>query len=195
MNVEYSHWYWVAEIPTSICNAIIEEGEQQSLFDGSIFGEEAIDFTKRKSKIAWLRERWLQNLFWPYIVEANKEAGWNFVIDRFESFQYTTYIAPDDHYTWHVDMSEKPQLSNGEMLMRKLSMSVQLSPPSAYEGGELQQGIINWRAATIEPKTLDNASAQGSIIVFPSFVLHKVTPVVEGKRSSLVGWVVGPPFA
>ena len=35
---------------------------------------------------------------------------------------------------------------------------------------------------------------QGSVIVFPSFVWHRVTPVTKGTRYSLVLWTCGQPF-
>jgi predicted 2-oxoglutarate/Fe(II)-dependent dioxygenase YbiX len=52
---------------------------------------------------------------------------------------------------------------------RKLSMVLQLSDPSEYEGGELQ--ILD----KANPETV--TKQKGMITVFPSYTLHQVTPV------------------
>ena len=35
---------------------------------------------------------------------------------------------------------------------------------------------------------------QGTLILFPSYVLHEVKPVTKGERNSLVSWVTGKQF-
>ena len=65
--------------------------------------------------------------------------------------------------------------------VRILSFTVQLSDPAEYEGGELQIGLQNM------------TRTRGSAVVFPSYQLHRVSPVTEGRRASLVGWVMGEP--
>lgn len=85
-----------------------------------------------------------------------------------------------DFFDWHTDFS------NGQASTRKLSLSVQLSEPSTYEGGDLQFKINTKEVHA--PKTL------GSVIVFPSFVPHRVTPITKGTRKSLVAWITGPHF-
>lgn len=81
------------------------------------------------------------------------------------------------HFALHTDLG--PRTST-----RKLSYSVQLSDPADYSGGTLDFPLADWRS----PR------GRGSLIVFPSFLPHRVTPVVEGDRYALVGWVHGPPF-
>ncbi|MGB0178111.1 MAG: 2OG-Fe(II) oxygenase, partial [Owenweeksia sp.] len=81
---------------------------------------------------------------------------------------------------WHMDFGA------GEISHRKLSMTVQLSDPADYEGGDLEF-MINQKVVTA-PRT------RGTVIVFPSFILHRVTPVTKGVRHSVVGWVSGTPF-
>ena len=88
---------------------------------------------------------------------------------------------PGGHYEWHIDYGVcwHPGLD------RKLSISIQLSNESQYEGGELE--IMNWRGDSITaPKRL------GSAIVFDSKVTHRAKPVTEGERIVLVGWASGP---
>jgi len=84
------------------------------------------------------------------------------------------------HYDWHID------LGTGRFSRRKLSLSVQLSAADAYEGGDLEFHLSG----------LDHVKMrqQGTLIAFPSFLEHRVTPVTRGERFSLVGWVDGPPY-
>jgi PKHD-type hydroxylase len=72
------------------------------------------------------------------------------------------------------------------MGVRKLSFSVMLTDPEEYEGGELLLKIDSF------PITPPNK--KGTVIFFPSYVLHEVTPVTKGTRKTLVGWVLGPKF-
>jgi PKHD-type hydroxylase len=96
-----------------------------------------------------------------------------------EALQLTNYDQSEHGmYGWHQDF--------GAGISRKLSMTVQLTDPSEYEGGNLQMFTSN------EPKSVPKR--RGLIAVFPSFVLHQVTPVTQGSRQSLVAWVSGPPF-
>ena len=101
--------------------------------------------------------------------------------DIFE-FQLIKYYV-GGNYNWHCDYgtAEKPGL------IRKLSMSIQLTPPEEYHGGELS--VVNYGNATINLST-----RLGTVIVFDSKLPHKVWPVVWGQRLSLVGWANGPRF-
>ena len=83
-------------------------------------------------------------------------------------------------FEWHMDFGA------GNISNRKLSITVQLSDPEEYEGGELQF-MINQNIITA-PKE------KGTAIIFPSFALHRVTPVTSGVRKSIVGWIGGPPY-
>lgn len=98
-----------------------------------------------------------------------------------EPMQYTTYHASaGGHYDWHED----DFILNDRRFVRKLSASILLSDGSEYEGGDLQ----------IENYDLPHevTRSKGNIILFPSFLKHRVTPVTKGVRKSLVVWVSGP---
>jgi PKHD-type hydroxylase len=96
-----------------------------------------------------------------------------------EALQLTNYDQSDKGmYGWHVDYGGK--------ISRKLSLVVQLTDPSRYEGGNLQ--ILT----TGEPSTV--RKQRGLVCVFPSYTLHQVTPVTSGARQSLVAWISGPTF-
>ena len=110
-----------------------------------------------------------------YIVEANK--NWGYDIQRLEQVQMSQY-GIGGHYNWHMD-SKKPV--NNEQ--RKLSISILLNED--FEGGGLE----------IESNKDENVlKYQGDIVVFPSFLQHRVLPVTDGTRYAAVSWAYGPTF-
>jgi PKHD-type hydroxylase len=110
-----------------------------------------------------------------YIVEANRI--WNYNIHRLEKVQLSKYEV-GGHYDWHMD-SKVPV--NDEQ--RKLSVSILLNED--FAGG----GLV------IEPNKDENVlKSQGDIVVFPSFLQHKVLPVTDGTRYTAVSWAYGSTF-
>ncbi len=95
----------------------------------------------------------------------------------YEGVQIASY-SNAGKYDWHID------LGRGASTSRKLSMSIQLSDPDTYEGGELEFGNVDQQTDR----------AIGTLIVFPSFLQHRVTPITSGTRHSCVAWVHGEPF-
>ena len=95
-------------------------------------------------------------------------------------FQLIKYYV-GGNYNWHCDYGIAPKRG----MSRKLSMSIQLTPPEEYHGGELQ--IVDYAN-----HTLMIPGDMGTVIVFDSKLPHKVWPVVWGQRISLVGWANGP---
>ena len=184
----YSAWDNV--IPHQTCQDIINLGEgewNQAQIGGENDSENLNDI--RKSDIVWINEQWVYDLIFPYMMDANEQGGWKYDIKAAESCQITRYTK-DGFYNWHNDgigsHNETYNEPDNEFLhgnARKLSMSIILN--SNYEGGDL------------EIKGLDNKLSklkEGSIIVFPSFLEHRVAPVTKGTRYSLVAWFVGPAF-
>ncbi len=171
----------------------------------------------RDSQVAWLNDQWLYDLILPYINQANIEAGWKYDLDWYETFQFTIYN-PGGFYGWHSDgaschlskyrrhipgVSETKNnnkvLSNHTVYdkfvgkIRKLSMTLNLNVPGEYEGGNLKFDL--------GPHTKNNRyheceeiRPQGSLIVFPSYFYHQVTPITRGTRYSLVLWCLGNPL-
>lgn len=88
--------------------------------------------------------------------------------------------ASGDHYDWHIDVGE------GKTASRKLGFTVQLSASSEYEGGDLEFRTVSADRETFRRK--------GMMLVFPTFWLHRVTPMIRGTRHVIVGWVHGPSF-
>ena len=71
-------------------------------------------------------------------------------------------------------------------------MVCQLSDPSDYKGGELEFSFPTPENRNIS--SIKEIITQGSIVVFPSFIWHRVKPVTEGTRYSLVIWSIGNNF-
>ena len=105
---------------------------------------------------------------------------WRYDLKNHFEFQLVKYDI-GGNYNWHCDYGIAPKRG----LSRKLSMSIQLTPPEEYLGGELQVGDYGNHTIMI-PGDL------GTVIVFDSKLPHKVWPVVWGQRISLVGWANGP---
>tara|TARA_B100001245_G_C22892477_1_gene430057 strand:- start:1312 stop:1923 length:612 start_codon:yes stop_codon:yes gene_type:complete len=136
----------------------------------------------RKTKVSWLSRTpetsWIYECMADVANKLNAQY-YNFDLYGFcEDMQFTIYDEIDAHYTWHIDMGDNTKVP------RKLSMVLQLSDPSEYEGGELQ--VFD----KAEPETVNKQ--KGLITVFPSYTLHRVTPVTKGVRYSLVVWAGGP---
>ena len=88
------------------------------------------------------------------------------------------------NYNWHRD-----EKFDGMGPHRKLSLVIQLTDPSEYEGGGFEfDGDVHDRP---DPSLL---KSKGTIIVFPSYIKHRAAPVTKGRRESLAAWVEGPGF-
>jgi len=153
------------------------------------------DKKKRISDVSWTTEQWVIDLVWPYMLQANENAGWNYDITAVESMQITKYKT-GSFYGWHKDgpsdclsVYNMPDSKFMHGKVRKLSMTILLN--GNYQGGEFQFAHYNKMENKVETPDFKNA---GSIIVFPSFLEHQVAPVTKGTRYSLVAWFVGPPF-
>jgi PKHD-type hydroxylase len=134
----------------------------------------------RKSFIRWIPQSpeymWIYDRIAQLVTEAN--SIWKFDISSMpEAIQYTEYYDDGGHYDWHLDIGPD------ELSYRKISVTIQLSETEDYEGGDLE--IL--RGGTSE-KTV---RGKGAAVLFPSFILHRVTPVTRGTRKSFVLWLGG----
>jgi PKHD-type hydroxylase len=208
MNISNYYWYFQSAIPPRICDDIIKYGLSQAetmartggYGDRELTKQEIKDMKrKRNSDLVWLNDAWIYKEIQPYVNQANRNAGWNFEWDFSESCQFTKYKL-NQYYDWHCDSWDKPYVEEGPIKgkIRKLSMTFQLTDGSEYEGGELEFDFRNYDPhMRDESKHLRQAREilpKGSIIVFPSFVWHRVKPITKGVRYSLVMWSLGYPF-
>ena len=133
----------------------------------------------RACTVRWLDEQWLQDLLWTYVHQAN-QLGFQVDVHQRAEMQCLEYTAPNtDHYDWHHDVQWYGQSD----LDRKLSVTVQLSDAHAYEGGDFEFEEVQTNA---------NFRAKGTVLVFPSYLRHKIHPVTSGTRHALVAWFYGP---
>ena len=137
----------------------------------------------RRSQVSWLNNttdtRWVFEKLADVASQMNAQ-HFRFDLTGFgEPLQLTNYNQSENGmYGWHQDY--------GGGISRKLSMVVQLTDPAQYEGGNLQVMTSG------EPQNV--RKQRGLVAIFPSYVLHQVTPVTQGSRQSLVTWVSGPAF-
>ena len=137
----------------------------------------------RSTKIHWMtNEKYKSSLLSIYQEISSKvrkinDSMWSYNYDGYQSFQYSEYEV-GDHFNWHIDTNQFTGTN-----IRKVSFSLGLSNKNEYEGGDL---ILK---TSVEENCykLD----RGDLIVFPSWALHKVTPVTKGKRRVVVGWGEG----
>ena len=149
----------------------------------------------RISDLSWIADQWVYDTIWPFMIQANQEAGWSYHIKAAESMQITRY-RKGGFYSFHQDgrgdhlsAYNNPQNAFMHGHVRKLSMTTLLS--DSYEGGEFQFASYNKEECVISTPEF---SKVGSIVVFPSSMEHRVSPVTKGIRHSLVTWFLGPPF-
>ena len=174
----------------------------------------------RDSEIAWFSHnnyKWIYDLIVPRVQEANHSAGWKYDIDEYEEIQFTKYH-PGGFYGWHSDgggdhyakykkfidgIHENDKngkwpagyTSNSYQVgrVRKISVTINLNAPGEYEGGNLKFDFGPHNLGE-RYKECEEIRPQGSMIIFPSYLHHQVTPVTTGTRYSLVLWCLGKPF-
>ncbi len=143
--------------------------------------EDHRDAVVRRSQVCWLPNDGFQHVY-QHIAQVVSDAnlkwfGFNVTAIQ-KQMQVARYAAGDrGHYNWHMDAGElQPQ--------RKLSITMQLSDPGDYSGGRLE--------FFFQDKKVFAPTERGSATIFPSFTMHRVTPVTKGVRYSLVAWIIGP---
>lgn len=194
MYLQNYYYYFKSALSSEFCDKIIEHGKKQVVQEAKV-ADETLQKT-RNSSIAWMQDPWLYEAIEPYIQEANVRAGWNFDWFASEMCQFTVY-KEQQYYDWHQDSHHGPYDKPGSPehgMIRKLSVTVSLEDGDKYEGGNLEFDLRNREDSQSVILSAEQARAKGSIIVFPSFVWHRVAPVTKGTRYSLVIWSIGNPF-
>lgn len=182
--------FWVDGFTKEQLKNIMEIGdtiEKEKARVGNMndMNQNSSDKDVRVTDISWINPtestEWLFEKLSVVVQKINHDY-YNYDLWGFQDgLQYSVYNHQDSgHYDWHIDSFGQSQHS-----CRKLSFSMLLNDPLEFEGGEL---YVHGQEKAVLVKQ------QGRINFFPSFMLHKVTPVTQGVRKSLVGWVVGPNF-
>ncbi|MBD36131.1 MAG: hypothetical protein CL512_05130 [Actinobacteria bacterium] len=196
------YWYVPEALTPQQCDAIQHAASQSQQIEGFHFGSEE---NHRKSQISWLYDTEIVQPVAAQMRQANIAAGWQYDLEITEALQYTRY-QPSGYYEWHVDGNQDyhaarkyfPEVPdpiplnvtpfpNLQGTVRKLSATVNLSHRDEYTGGNLEMRCY-------DQMHIFNDSPRGSMIVFPSFMEHRVTPIESGERHSAVLWYNGPPL-
>ena len=175
------------------CDWIINESEKVLDIKNAVIGEEGDNESLyRKSQTGFIHyntpehnELWnvVSSKLWNIVNDANR-TNFGFDIGYLDSVQYTVYHDGGDHYDWHIDTF----LDTPNAFHRKLSVTVQLTNSNEYTGGDFKL-----RDGTGQ-ELPEHVKDKGSVLIFPSFLLHKVTPVTSGTRRTLVAWFEGKRF-
>ena len=174
-------WFLRSHLSEAQCDDIVTFCETFPDQDGVIFTSDGTYDVNdmRRSRIRWV-ERYsdVGEMMMAFFRMANR--NFDFSIEDISSLQYTEYHGNNEgHYDWHIDVN----YINDVLYDRKLSMTIQLSHSDEYEGGDFEL-----RNSDLPEGLRD----RGSILVFPAYLYHRVTPVTSGLRRSLVTWCEGP---
>jgi PKHD-type hydroxylase len=211
MNLQNYYYYFQSALTPRFCDELIKYGKSQQeqlaltggqtnkIQEGKNLSDEDLKDLKKKrdSNIVWLNDRWIYKEIQPFIHQANRLANWNFDWNFSESCQFTKYKL-NQFYDWHADAWEEAYANKDNPdtfgKIRKLSVTCSLSAPEDYEGGELEFDFRNTDPDKQSVRKCAEIKPRGSIVVFPSFVWHRVKPVTKGTRYSLVIWNLGYPY-
>ncbi len=176
---------WTKAIPKSTCDNMLFRLKQLSTDEGNI-GNSIVNHEIRKSKIAFVPDNNfysdIYGMIDQYVTKINRDYFGFDISYGIHDVQFATYSGEEQgHYGWHHDVF----FAQKEPYHRKLSFVLQLSDPNEYTGGDFQFRDV--------PAVSDEQfKPQGSLLIFPSFFYHRVTPVLTGTRYSLVSWIDGP---
>jgi PKHD-type hydroxylase len=165
------------------CDTIIKYGETLEKNKGEVFKVND-NYEIRNSEVSWIQvnpeTEWIYRKCTDLINIANSQF-FNYDLNFIEQLQFTFYDSKENSfYGKHMDS----QNQYSKNMFRKLSFAIQLNDPSEYTGGDFIMHLSE-NSPPADKKL-------GMAYVFPSFILHEVTPVTSGSRYSLVGWVNGP---
>jgi len=165
-----------------LINKILDISEHEEERKGLVVGKngESQESEVRNCQIVGLdphKNAWLAGIL-MYVAKL-ENLSYGFDLSALRELQITKYNV-GGKYDWHHDVIPVYPCQ------RKLSMIIQLSDGSEYEGGDFE-----FRDDTTEP-IASKLRDKGSILIFPSMMMHRVTPITEGVRKSLVAWVEGP---
>jgi PKHD-type hydroxylase len=178
LTVLSNFWRWEDGLSTELCDLLLKNRLDLEEKDGVIAASGgSVNKNVRDSSVCWApTNHWIEGILYNYGLYACECAGWGFHLGRPEVVQLTAYDK-DGFYGWHEDWA--PLVAS--QVVRKISVVALLSDPAEFEGGEFQFT----EGTAVEMK-------RGTVIAFPSFLRHQVTPVTSGKRYSAVCWINGP---
>ena len=183
LNDPQNYYYYTNGFSEEELNKVYRDVSTMSFQQASVIDSATTNKELRSSSIKWIpkTDQW----YWLYIKLMDMATKANSVLWNFNLYsipdliQYTEYYATENgHYTWHQDFGP------GVTSLRKISITVQLSGPDEYEGGDLEY----WQGGN---DIIKAPKDKGLVFIFPSYMMHRVTPVTKGTRRSFVLWVGG----
>jgi PKHD-type hydroxylase len=177
--MRYEWWFSKQKFNAEQCDNLIKFCEQFPEEKATIFADKEVHEEIRRSTVRWVpKDTFVETELLKLFSEANRY--FNVEIRDLFDIQFTEYHASiSGHYDWHHDVN----FSEVRPYDRKLSIVIQLSEPDDYEGGEFEFN---------SNEKIEGLTERGSVLVFPSYRMHRVTPVTSGIRKSLVSWIEGP---
>lgn len=143
----------------------------------------------RKASVGFLAlEHWTTGLIFHFGMLANSRA-WRFDVRGVGAIQATSYRL-GGHHSWHTDTG----LPTKDGFQRKLTVILPLSDPREHDGGCFELLTFGEGPGAENIVKIDEAGYAGSVLVFPAYMPHRVTPLIRGARLSIVAWLIGPPF-
>ena len=176
--MRYPYHIWPHAFDETVIDQIISHAKTRTGQKAQLFSSSDSLSSWRSSTVRWLTAPWIAELLLPFAEQANESFNIDFE-PRIE-MQFTEYSAAErGHYDWHHDVYWHGQSGQD----RKLSITIQLSDGESYEGGDFEFEDI---------ETNTDFRGKGSLLIFPSYLRHRVTTVTKGTRLSLVAWYSGP---
>lgn len=169
---------WATQAFSAIeCEAILGKFSATKLEPALLMQQATPDLSSRSSSISFIPpnpdDAWVFDRLRMVAAQANQKFGFN--LKGFDEGMQLGRYTTGDFYHWHADLGADVSA------FRKLSLVVQLSAPAEYDGGELE----------FFPATITAPRDRGTIIVFPSYIPHRVLPVTRGVRWSIASWIAG----
>ena len=191
-SITFPWCYWDDAFTTEELDKACAYFETQDLDKGTVIGNpkarvsnvKFYNWDPKNENTAWIFQKMNS------VITHINNLYYGFDLNGYTSFQYTEYEAQENgKYDWHMDISLGQIKPNNMIDTRKLSVTMCVNEPGdEYEGGEFQINNCNEK----ECETI--TTKKGRMIIFPSFMIHRVAPVTKGKRKSIVVWVEGPKF-
>ena len=196
----YHHPIYVVpqRLSKEYCESIIEDGLQLQKENSqeAQWGTEATnsEFVGGHSLLTWFAKNdSIHGIFYKYAKEAN-ESCWNLDVEYKGGIAQFAQYEVGDFQGWHLDNPSIGKQIDDEENIYKLAVTINLSDPDTYEGGNLHLMNENCEFATSMIPDHDKLRLQGTIMVFPSYIIHAITPVTKGIRYSATNWCSGPHF-
>lgn len=177
------HFIWKKCADDEVVQKFIALGESLATMD-ALVGGGTIHEPTRISTLSWINHNDDSKELFDFLIDKVDRINYHHYgmkLYGMESIQYTRYPI-GGHYIYHNDI-----IARKEDSMRKMSIVMGLSSKDDYEGGDL---LLSPHGANPKEIRLD----KGDLIAFPSYIPHKVTPVISGTRITVVNWIIGPKF-